>query len=204
MTSPNKDLTGLCFGRLTATRYVGESKWLCRCECGGTATCITSNLLKGNSTSCGCKRREAHFKHGMSATPQWHAWQSMRQRCENPNDPAYKNYGGRGIKVCDRWGSYANFIADMGLRPPGYELDRRDNDGDYTPDNCQWVSKKANRNNKRNNRVVEWCGESMPVTAWAEKLGIHPRTLAWRISIGWPLERAMKRRPSKRRKDILI
>lgn len=185
-----EDLTGQKFGRLTAIRY-DPGKWLCRCDCGGSVRVLAANLKKGNSTSCGCKRRESQFKHGMSGTPQWHAWQAMRQRCENPNDPAYPNYGGRGIKVCDRWQEFKNFVADMGLRPKGYELDRIDNDGPYSPENCRWVTSKANKHNKRTNTRITWEGETLPVTVWAERLGLHPRTLFNRLHRGWSLERAM-------------
>lgn len=198
---PLKDLTGKRFGRLQAMFYAGQSKWFCRCDCGGETFALTSNLLKGNSTSCGCKRAESRYKHGMSREPQWHAWQMMRQRCENPSDPAFKNYGGRGIRVCERWQVFANFLADMGLRPTGFELDRIDNDGDYTPKNCRWVSKKQNRRNKRTNRIIEWNGEALPLAVWAERLHIDPGTLFNRIERGWHLEEAMTKPVQKRRKD---
>ena len=188
---PHIDISGQKFGRLTAVRYEGASKWFCCCDCGGSTVALAQNLKKGNSTSCGCKRRETQFKHGMSNTPAYHAWISMRQRCDNPNDPAYANYGGRGIRVCERWREYANFLADMGARPPRYEIDRIDNDGPYSPENCRWVTSKANKHNKRSSRMLTWQGVTLPVTAWAERLGMHPRTLFNRLGRGWTLERAM-------------
>lgn len=195
---PLRDITGKTFGRLTAVRYVGKYRWLCSCSCGGKATVITSNLSKGNSTSCGCAGREKRFKHGMSPTKIYRVWLAMKQRCENPNDAAFANYGGRGIKVCERWHEFSNFIADMGMRPSGYEIDRKDNDGDYAPDNCRWISKRENLNNKRTNRLVTWKKETLPITTWAERVGVHPRTLFNRIDRGWSLDDAMKPEPRKR------
>lgn len=188
------------FGRLTAIRYVGDSKWWCRCDCGTSLAVITTNLTKGNSTSCGCQRRESLFKHGMGRTALYHAWVAMRSRCNNPKDAAFANYGGRGIKVCERWNEFPNFLADMGNRPKGYQIDRIDNDGDYEPGNCRWVSPKANLNNKRSSHKVTWKGETLTITQWAERLGIHQRTLFNRIGRGWDLNRAMTERTQIRRK----
>lgn len=189
---PHIDISGQKFGRLTAVRYNGKSKWFCICECGGSAIALAQNLKKGNSTSCGCKRRENQFRHGQSNSPLYRVWIAMRRRCNNPSDPAYANYGGRGITVCDRWqSSFAAFFADVGERPKGYELDRIDNDGPYAPENVRWVTSKTNKHNKRTNRKITWRGVTLPVTVWAEKLGMHPRTLFNRLGRGWPLERAM-------------
>lgn len=195
------DLKGKRFGRLVALEYQGGSKWFCRCDCGGSTIAISSNLTKGNSTSCGCKTREARFKHGMAGHPLNQTWRSLRARCNNPRDPAYANYGGRGIKVCERWDDFMSFLADMGMRPPGdFELDRIDNDGPYSPDNCRWVPKKVNLRNKRTSHLVTWQGETLTVAGWAERLGIHERTLHNRLGRGWPLERAMTKAVQQRRK----
>lgn len=187
------DLTGKRFGRLTAVRYVGGGHWRCQCECGGVAVVLTGNLTRGNSTSCGCKRRETLTKHGMADTKVYRIWQQMIRRCHRKNDPAYANYGGRGVIVCDRWReSFSNFLADMGARPGGFQIDRKDNDGNYEPANCHWVSSKANKNNKRTNRVVEFRGRRQTIAEWADELGVHYRTLNNRINRGWPTERAFK------------
>jgi len=123
--SIRKDLTGRTFGRLTVLGYVGQdaihnAQWLCQCECGQTKTYICSRLLRKINPvrSCGCGSRESAKKHGMVKAPEYNAWRSMYQRCNNPNSPEYHNYGGRGIKVCSRWReSFDNFYADMGPRP---------------------------------------------------------------------------------------
>lgn len=131
------------------------------------------------------------LRHSMSGTPQYHAWVAMRARCNNPNDAAYANYGGRGIGVCERWSVFENFFEDMGPRPARFQLDRVDNDGDYTPDNCRWVAQRDNLNNKRTSHVIEHGGERLTVSQWAERLGIHPRTLFNRIHRGWAIDRAL-------------
>ncbi len=199
MDKRNIDITDKRFGKLTALRFDGDGKWLCRCDCGRTTFVFTSNLTKGNSQSCGCARVETLFRHGMARTPVYRVWMSMRSRCNNPNDQAFANYGGRGIVVCERWADFANFIADMGVRPKGFQIDRIDNDGNYEPGNCRWVTAKQNLNNKRTSRKVEWRGETRTLTEWADRLGLHQRTLFNRIGRGWDIERALTT-PTLRRK----
>ena len=186
-----EDLSAVKFGRLIAVRYE-DGGWLCRCDCGGTAHCLAANLKKGNSTSCGCKRRETNVKHGRSDTPLYQVWLAMRQRCQLSSFQGFHNYGGRGIKVCERWEDFGNFLADMGERPEGTQVDRwPDKDGDYTPENCRWATPKQNMRNTRTNRLIEWRGETLPLAAWAERLGINERTFTNRLNRGWPLDRAM-------------
>jgi hypothetical protein len=127
----------------------------------------------------------------MSGTPVWHAWQAMIQRCENPKDSAYKNYGGRGITVCNEWHEFAKFIADMGMRPKGFQLDREDNDLGYSKGNCRWITAKQNLNNRRDNRIIEFEGNSRTIAQWADALGMNYRTLNNRLNRGWPVERAL-------------
>mgnify|MGYP001595898490 CR=1 FL=1 len=194
------DLTDKRFGRLTAVRYAGNGKWRCKCECGGTAVVLTANLTKGNSTSCGCKRRETLTKHGMADTKIYRIWMQMIRRCHRENDPAYANYGGRGIIVCDRWReNFLNFIADMGARPGGYQIDRTDNDGNYEPGNCRWVTNKVNKNNMRSNRVVEHLGRRQTIAEWADELSMNYRTLNNRINRGWSPEKAFSVAVQKRK-----
>lgn len=135
----------------------------------------------------------ATFKHGYSYTPEYRAWQTMRLRCQNPANQAYANYGGRGIIVCERWReSVSNFIADMGPKPtPKHEIDRINNDGNYEPGNCRWVTRTENDRNRRSNRWLTFRGETLTLTEWAQRFGIRNDTLTHRIEIGWDVERAL-------------
>lgn len=149
-------VSGETFGELTALRIIPKSRthttrWLCRCSCGVEIAVISGSLRGGNTGSCGCKTAEwRSLKHGMTKTPTYRGWHGMRQRCANPKATGFKNYGGRGIKVCERWLDFENFLADMGERPEGRTLDRfPNNDGNYEPGNCRWATSKQQADNKR-------------------------------------------------------
>ena len=153
------DLTGQKFGRLTVLSKSskrgphGEMFWKCLCDCGNLTEVRSDSLLGGSTKSCGCLRKEfssnCHFKHGMCKVPTYFTWQSMIQRCENPKNRAFKNYGGRGIKICSRWHKFENFLEDMGKKPSGMSLDRIDNDGSYELRNCRWATPHEQRINSR-------------------------------------------------------
>ena len=191
------DLTGQVFGRLTVVRRVenssyGAARWETYCECGKTVIAHAHNLRRGLSCSCGCQRTELHTKHGMYLTPEYKAWCSLTQRCGNPNDKRYANYGGRGISVSEDWLVFENFYRDIGPRPsPKHSLDRKDNNGNYCKENCRWATRKEQNNNKRTCRVVEFDGRVMTIRQWAEHLGIGDSALRCRLSRGWPIERAL-------------
>lgn len=149
------ELQGQRFGRLRVIERAGsrrnQSLWRCLCDCGATHVTAGVYLRSGNSSSCGCIRRERNLVHGdacqRARTPEWRIWRGMRQRCR---DVSEKNYGGRGIRVCERWESFANFLADMGRRPSSrHSLDRIDNDGNYEPGNCRWATQKTQTQNTR-------------------------------------------------------
>lgn len=163
------DISGQKFGRLTVLRFDGirpgrRYHWWCQCECGTEKSVMRQNLTRGKIRSCGCLRNEAsartmranadkfigsRLRHGMTNSPTFASWNSMMQRCTNPRRDNYKFYGGRGIRVCKRWLTFENFLADMGVRPVGTTLDRINNNGNYTPTNCRWSTPKAQSNNRR-------------------------------------------------------
>ena len=146
------------------------------------------------------------IKHGMSSTTEHVIWKQMRFRCSNPNATNWHRYGGRGIRVCERWNSFSNFYYDMGPRPEGMSLERINLDGNYEPSNCKWATSKEQANNTSTNVNVEHAGETLTVSQWAERLGILPNTLQYRLYRGWTvgeaLERDKKTASKKRRKTL--
>lgn len=186
------DLTGKVFGKLTVLNesyYDYEKKltfWNCKCECGGSSLVVTSSLRSGNAKSCGCQ--QIHTKHGDSGTREYKAWISMKDRCYNENVHNYKDYGMRGIKVCDRWldenDGYLNFLSDMGRKPSSnHSVDRVDVNGNYETSNCKWSTKKEQSHNRRNNVWHEHNGEKMVQTDWAKRLQITDSVLARRLMV---------------------
>lgn len=132
-----------------------------------------------------------HQMHGRSHTRAYSIWHGMLSRCNNSNEKAYPNYGGRGIKVCERWKSFINFVTDMGDPPPGMSVDRIDNDKGYEPENCRWVDRRTQNRNKRNNRLLTIKGETLPLSVWVERTGIPYQTASARLRLGWPAEDAV-------------
>lgn len=189
MALPKLDLVGKRFGRLLAESYAGKSKWKCLCDCGAVIEVCRSNLITGTTESCGCLHREQLGNrvrsHGMTKTPTYVAWCNMKGRCLNPKQTGYENYGGRGIKVCDRWlNSFENFLADMGERPEGMSLDRDDTDGNYEPGNCRWVPWVKQMNNQRKTIRITHEGRTMSMSEWAAELDIKPSKIRGRLRAG--------------------
>lgn len=192
-----KDRTGERVGKLTAVRAdeLGTHgiRWLYRCACGGETVMYPFDAkVKGH---CGCltpsRMYARRLKHGQANTRYYKAWHAMLERCNNPNNKFYSYYGGRGIKVCDRWHAFENFASDMGPREPGMTIDRVDNNGNYEPDNCRWASRKTQQNNRRACRMVTLRGKTQSLTMWCEELGIPRGTVRSRLNRGWDLIKAI-------------
>jgi len=151
------DITGKKFGRLTAIRRSGRKKdktlWEYKCECGTIKEYFMGAVNIGHTKSCGCLKSDLSKTHGLTRTGIYSSWKSMMGRCYSPKINGYVNYGGRGIKVCNRWHNVANFLEDMGERPKDMQIDRIDNDGNYEPINCRWVSRVDNARNKPNTKL---------------------------------------------------
>lgn len=188
------DEVGNPYGKLTVLEFAGktpsgDSLWLCRCECGNTTTVARGHLRKkrGGTKSCGCHRARAG---GMCESPEYTSWQEMKRRCYNSSYRDYHLYGGRGITICKRWlDAFTNFLEDMGEKPSSeHSIERIDNDGDYEPGNCKWATAMEQGQNTRKTLLLTCNGETMGLRAWARKLGIAHRTIAWRLEQGWSME----------------
>lgn len=173
-------------GEMTARGRV----WECLCDCGGRVAVLSAKLNSGHTQSCGCLRHEVlvarNTKHGhgsarkgVSAT--YTSWQAMQARCYNPTSPSYRNYGGRGIKVCRRWHLFENFLADMGERPAGMTLERKDSNKAYSPSNCLWADKETQSNNRRDVIIYSYAGRAMSLAQWCRELGLNYHTIYNRI-----------------------
>lgn len=180
------DLVGDKFGKLTVLSLVGykgyRGWWEVKCDCGSKLVVKTGDLRSGNTKSCGCYR----VTHGCSKSTLYKVWTGMKGRCSNPKCPTYKYYGGRGIKVCERWNtSFEAFKEDMSpTYKKGLELDRIDTNGDYSPENCHWVTKYENLTNQRRTRRID----GLTISELSKKYGIHRDTIAYRFRQGKSLE----------------
>lgn len=207
-------LTGQRFNRFVVLSEAGKDKhgatfWLCQCDCGEVRRVRTTHLRLGVSKSCGCLQREvaaqSKTKHGLHGSALYDVWNGMIRRTTKPDDPGYKNYGGRGISVCDRWQSLANFIADMGPSySKGLTIDRIDNDGDYEPGNCRWTTRVVQQRNRTNTVFLTHLGRTLPLSEWADVCDIKYATLHKRVTAyGWSTEKALtKGVPADRLKAI--
>ena len=191
-------MVGLRFGRLRVESLHGvvnrHRMWLCVCDCGNQTVVEGSNMRRGLTSSCGCLHSEvasaAAATHRMSKTSMYSIWRNMIARCD---DKSQKRYGGRGISVCERWlTSFENFLTDMGRRPSSsHSLDRIDVNGNYEPNNCRWATSKQQARNTSRNRLVEFCGEILPLIAHCENAGLSYKTVHKRLRDGWSVDRAL-------------
>jgi hypothetical protein len=193
--------SGARFGRLVVIEADIHTA-ACLCDCGLVKVTLPSSLRHGQCRSCGCLRRErcesrrlGGVPHSGKQTPEYRTWCDMKSRCSNPKAQQYKWYGGRGITVCERWRkSFEAFYEDMGPRPsPKHTLDRRDNEGPYSPENCKWSTWKEQGRNKRNTKYITINGETRCASEWAEVLGLPPETVYYRF-IRMPAKREQRRR----------
>lgn len=196
-------IAGMRFGRLTVISRVGsdrkrQSTWLAACDCGATKIVAAVYLRNGEVKSCGCLVREsssangkARKRHGFHGTSTYRIWSGMMTRCFNENDHAFQLYGGRGIRVCDKWRKFDGFLADMGARPAGKSIDRIDNDRGYEPGNCRWATAVQQQNNRSNNRILTFQGLSLSIADWARRVGLPRKVLQGRIVSGWDASRAI-------------
>lgn len=168
-----------------------------KCDCGTVRSVSVATLKNGESKSCGCLHKEiqaARFgayatTHALTGTGAWNSWTAMKSRCTNPKNKAFKHYGGRGIQFCERWGSFKNFLTDMGDRPEGKTLDRKDVNGNYTPSNCKWSTQSEQCINRRGITAYKINGENLTIRQWSERLAVSITTLKARLSRNWPLDR---------------
>lgn len=185
------DRTGHTFGRLTvisrgSNASDGEVRWLCKCECGNTTEVRSSHIRAEQVRSCGCLAYDNKSRKigGLSTHHDYGRWCQMIKRCYDPNHKGYRNYGGRGITVCDKWrSSFAAFLQDMGPSPAGMTLERLDNDKGYSPENCRWATRQEQTENKRNNRMMIFNDKPQTITNVARQLGCTPAKLAYRLDV---------------------
>lgn len=195
------DLTGKVYGKLTVISLHGTRPypsggsrrlWLCRCECGAETVVAGNNLRNGHTTSCGSKKHQ-HNYHGITNTPIYHVWENIIARCTNQQHPNWKDYGGRGITVCERWLDFMGFYNDVApTYQAGLTIERKDNNAGYCLENCRWIPQSEQILNTRKTRRVTVGGVTLPAKHWARKTGIPYATLLHRLNQGWAHEVAVR------------
>jgi len=206
-----KDLEGRVFTRLTVIGYLGQrrqrSHWLCQCECGNQSAVSATHLIMQHTRSCGCLHQESvktmHITHGLAHTSTYDIWRGILTRCNNPNNHTYERYGGRGIRVCNSWMKFTNFLEDMGERPTGLSIDRINNNGHYSCGHCdectengwvtngRWATTSEQANNTSRTHYITYQGKTQSLKFWAKELHINYGTLRNRIYQGWDIALAL-------------
>lgn len=187
------------FGRLLVVEKTNERSsesivWLCRCDCGNIKKIRSSNLTHGETFSCGCLRKELFknriTKHNMCSTPTYNTWRGMIERCKNPKNKRYKDYGDRNIEICKEWEVFENFYKDMGAKPSGKSLDRIDNNKGYEPSNYKWSTPTEQQNNTRRNSYITYKGIAKTVAGWAVERIIEKSIGIYRLKKESKLQKA--------------
>lgn len=193
-----RDLSGQTFGQLTVVQRAGTTRgnalFLCRCTCGGLAEVPGNRLTSGNTKSCGCRKRDRLLRHNLSRHPLYKTWRAMTDRCTNPGNKQWPDYGGRGITIADDWLGeigLARFIEDMGERPAGCSLDRINNHGPYSKANCRWATDTQQQRNTRQNIMLTHNGRTACVSEWAALLLLRNDTIFYRLKQGMPMHRVL-------------
>lgn len=191
------DLAGQQFGKLTALR-IDNSKptgsgfyWICQCNCGNKKSIRMDALVAGRTKSCGCIPT-GKIKHGQSRSKLYSVWIGIKMRCYNPHEPAYRHYGKRGIQMCEEWRNSFQPFFDWAIEhgySEGLSIDRIDNNGNYEPTNCRWVTQKEQNSNKRDTVFISWNGMTLSMREWSDITGINIRTINYRYRAGWPSDR---------------
>lgn len=198
-----RNLLGQRFGRLMVEERLpsikGHSHWRCTCDCGETTSPETNQLLSGKTQSCGCLQREraslnqGGLTHGQHKTRVYTIYHAMKKRCENPKDHKFPRYGGRGIKICSEWSSFELFLA--WAIPAGYadnlSIERRNNDGNYCPENCYWATPTQQASNRSSSRLLTINGRTQTIAMWAREAGMPYHTIWGRLRKGWTSEAAV-------------
>jgi hypothetical protein len=210
---PRKDITRKTFNKLTAIEYVPFSGWRCRCECGNERIVQYRYLKNGSIKTCktcasSTQLRGVRRVHDLFTT--YGSWALMKSRCYSPRNPQFEYYGGRGIKVCDRWRNgedgrwgFDCFVDDMGPRPEGKTLDRIDGSKGYEPENCRWATPMEQAFNRHNTILITFRSQALTVAQWSRILGISANMIRKRIDRGWDIEKALTTKPRKRRTSTL-
>jgi hypothetical protein len=188
---------GQRFGRLIIVEFSHidkhqKSNWYVMCDCGNKKIIQWQHMKRGSTQSCGCLHIEKHKTHGMTKTGTYSSWAGMMARCLTPSSGSYKWYGARGIQVCERWRVFENFLSDMGERPLGMTIERKDNNGNYEANNCIWIKQKEQASNTRKNVFLNHKGLRLTLSQWARKLGIPRNTIKSRRHRGLPVDKILK------------
>ena len=200
-----RDLTGQKFNMLTAIKIAERNplKWECICDCGNVCKVRANNLTRGKQKSCGCLSHKGNPTHKQCYTRVYRIYAKIKRRCFAEDDPSYPRYGGRGITMCDEWResfeSFANWSYANGYRDD-LSIDRIDNNGNYTPDNCRWADSYSQANNKRNNRFISYQGKTQTLANWCKEKNMSYNVVWFRLSQGWTFEDAISKKVTRKGK----